>query len=246
MESKKILIASSDETSIKKIYDPLQRAGYDISISDDGEEALELIQNINPLAIVAELNLPKLSGLELCWAVRNRYKLNHIPFIILSNSNNKEIELNSYRSGVDGILIKPISAREFMVRVEALVSRFQVFANKGISRLSVFNGELGEFLLLELIQWLHNNSKSGRLWLSNLYQRGSIYLYEGKIVQSKLDDLEGEEAIYRMFSWKTGKFEFEIGEEPKTTNIKKSTIEILLECSKRMDEQERTFSFSHN
>ena len=49
-----------------------------------------------------------------------------------------------------------------------------------------------------------------------------------------------------MFRWTTGKFEFEIGEEPKTTNIKKSTIEILLECSKRIDEQERTFSFSHN
>ena len=133
-----------------------------------------------------------------------------------------------------------------MVSVEALFSRFKVFANKGISRLSVFNGELGEFLLLELIQWLHNNSKSGRLWLSNLYQRGSIYLYEGKIVQATLDDLEGEEAIYRMFSWTTGKFEFEIGAEPKTTNIKKSTIELLWNRRKRMEEQEQTCSFSHN
>jgi len=90
-------------------------------------------------------------------------------------------------------------------------------------------------------------NKSGRLWLSDQYNRGSIYLDKGKIIQARLDNLDGEEAIYRMFSWRAGKFEFEVDEKPIIPNVKKSTIEILLECSKRMDEQHHSsLLISHN
>lgn len=246
MTNKTIVVVSNDNDSINKIRFPLEREGFKITFTDDGEEALEFIKQINPNAIVAELNPPKIDGMDLCWAVRNQLKINHIPFIILSSSDDKEIELNSYRTGADAIIIKPISIREFMVRLEALVARYQILIPQKVSQLQVFSGELGEFLLLELIQWLHNNSKSGRLWLSHKYQRGSIYLDKGKIIQARLDNLEGEEAIYRIFSWRKGKFEFEVEEGPITSNVKKSTIEILLECSKRMDEQQHSLIFSRN
>jgi hypothetical protein len=71
-----------------------------------------------------------------------------------------------------------------------------------------------------------------------MYERGSILFDDGRMVMARLGDMEGESAIYQMFGWTAGKFEFEVGEGFETSNIKKSNIAILLECSKRMDEQQ--------
>ncbi|MEE9169026.1 MAG: response regulator [bacterium] len=238
MAQKNILIVSNDDTTVARLKSPLTLAGYTVDTVDDGKSALERIRHQSPAAIASELRLPEMDGLELCWVVRNQADLRHIPFLILSSSDDKEIELNCYRSGADALLIKPVSAREFLIRLEVLVSRIQAGRQNGSPNSIAFDGQLGEFLLLELIQWLHNNNKSGRLWLSKMYERGSILFDDGKIVMARLGDLEGESAIYQMFGWRAGKFEFEVGQGFETSNIKKSTIEILLECSKRMDEQQ--------
>lgn len=241
MTRKSILIASSDDITVSRLREPLRRSGYDVNVSLDGEAALEAVRR-NPQAVAADLALPKLDGMEFCWSVRNRAKMNHLPILIMADAAEKEVELNSYRSGADGFFVKPISVREFMIRLEVIISRFQYLGQTLSGRNCIFDGELGEFMMLELVQWLHNNNKTGRLWLSNMYERGSIYFEEGKIVMARLDSLEGEEAIYRMFGWMVGRFEFEVGELLVRRNIEKSTIEILLECSKQMDEQQHFLS----
>lgn len=237
MTGKSILVASNDDVTIARLRDPLKRSGYEVNLISDGDSALESIRRIHPQAVVADLTLSGLDGMGLCWSLRNRAKMRHIPIFILASAQDKEVELNSYRSGADGFFVKPVPVREFLIRLEVMVSRIQHVGQNIPGKNCVFDGELGEFMMLELIQWLHNNNKSGRLWLSNLYERGSIYFDEGKIIMARLDSLEGEEAIYRMFGWMAGRFEFEVGEQFVRRNIKKSTIEILLECSKQMDEQ---------
>ncbi len=238
MARKTIVFASADENLIEQLLYALEKYGYQVENPKSGEEAYDLIRQIKPQAVLADLNLPKLDGIELCWMLRSRAGLHWIPYLILAPTADKEIELNSYRSGVDAYLVRPFTLRELLVRLEALLVRYEKLREVETRSVYAISGELSEFMMLELIQWLHNNKKTGRLWLSRLYQRGSIYFDQGNIVQARLADEEGEEAIYKMFRWPEGRFEFEIGEQPALVNIRKSTVEILLECGRRLDEAE--------
>jgi hypothetical protein len=74
------------------------------------------------------------------------------------------------------------------------------------------------------------------LWVSKSYQRGSIYFENGNIKFACLGDQNGEKAIFEMFKWKKGKFEFETGKFELTENISKTALELLLEFSKEADE----------
>ena len=231
-----IVLAIADEDLREKLSSALQRYGYQVEAAEDGESAYDQVRQMKPQAVVADLNLPRVDGIELCWLLRSRARLGGLPYIVLSPVPDKEIELNAYRSGVDAFLVQPVTARELLVRLETLLARFEEVRSESARPTYAISGELSEFMMLELIQWLHNNKKTGRLWLSRLYQRGSIYFEDGNVVQARLGDEEGEEAIYRMFRWKEGRFEFELGEQPVLANVSKSTVEILLECGKRADE----------
>jgi hypothetical protein len=101
---------------------------------------------------------------------------------------------------------------------------------------AAFGGDLSVFFLADLVQWLNNHKKTGQLWLSKSYQRGSIYFENGNIKFARLSDQNGEKAIFEMFKWKKGKFEFETGKFELTENITKTTLELLLEFNKDMDE----------
>ena len=236
MSRKVIVLATADANLRDQLVTALQRHGYRVETVSDGEEAYDKVRELRPQAVLADLNLHRVDGIELCWLLRSRARMNWLPFLILSPHSDKEVELNAYRSGVDAFLLRPFSVRELMVRLEALLVRYEQIRSLEVRPVYAISGELSEFMMLELIQWLHNNKKTGRLWLSRLYQRGSIYFEQGNIVQARLGDEEGEEAIYKMFRWNEGRFEFELGEPPVLRNVHKSTVEILLECGKRKDE----------
>ena len=244
MLQRTILLASKDEDLVKSLSGPLQRHGYLIEVCSDGETALEQIRQIQPQAVVADLGLPLIDGIELCWMVREQLKPSWIPFLILSSLDDEEIRLNSFRSGVDAFLVRPFTLREFFVLLDGLILRSQQVQQYEANKAVAWYGELSEFHLPELIQWLHQNKKTGRLWLTHLYQRGSIYFLDGNIHSTHFGELEGEEAVFRMFRWQRGRFEFEVGEFPLVQNVSKSTVEILLECSKRLDEIKSHLSLS--
>src|SRR6185436_15938589 len=101
----------------------------------------------------------------------------------------------------------------------------------------VFAGELGLLSLFDLGQLLQMNGASGCLTIVVGKKRGSLFFENGRVVNA-LDDarLEGEEAAYRLFTWKHARFEFRA--EPFTGNglIEVSTEALMLEAARRMDE----------
>ncbi len=223
---------------------PLQRHGFIIEVCGNGEVALEQIRHMKPYAVVVDLELPLIDGIELCWMVREQLKPSWVPFLILSSLDDNEIRLNSFRSGADAFLVRPFTLREFFVILDGLILRAQQLQPDEISKIAAFNGDLREFHLSDLIQWLQQNKKTGRLWLTRLYQRGSLYFSEGNILSAHFSELEGEQAIFRMFRWQQGRFEFEAGEFPIVQNVTKSTVEILLAGSQRQDEIKSHLSHS--
>jgi len=231
-----IILSSNNEDYLDKFVEPLRRFGYQVEVCLDGETALEKYRKIKPSAVVADLSLPKINGIELCWLIREQDNQDWTPFLILSPNEDKEVKLNCYRSGVDDVLTSPITIRELVIRLEVLIKRYIIMSQVGNGKDTAFYGDLSVFLLADLVQWLNNHKKTGQLWLSQSYQRGSIYFDNGNIKFARLGDQNGEKAIFEMFKWKKGKFEFETGKFDLTENIAKTTLELLLEFNKDVDE----------
>ncbi len=236
MKNRTIILTSNNHKLIDEFEGPLKRIGYSVEVCRDGEIALEKVREIKPSAIIADLTLPKISSIDLCWLIREQDNQIWLPFLILSQLDDNELRLNCFRSGVDAFLIMPVTFREIIIRLEVLIKRFQKMLKFEKTCSNTFIGDLGEFLLSDLIQLFHNHNKTGRLWISRQYQRGSIYFDNGNIKSARLNDYTGESAIYKMLNWKKGRFEFESGEFAVSGNVEKTTLNILLEFSKQADE----------
>lgn len=234
---KRVLIAVNEPSFAESLQRAFEQLGYEVRQARDGETAYDLALQWKAGVIIADVHLKKMDGVELCWRLRAHTEIPTAIIVLLAEQEDGEIELNAYRSGADAFLRKSYSVRDVVVRVETLVDRFEQLTGKQVRLSCAIGGELSEFLVIELIQWLHQNQKTGRLWLSRLYHRGSIYFERGNIVHARLGDVEGEEAIYAMSRWREGRFEFEVGPQPLIPNVEKTTMEILLECGRRIDEQ---------
>jgi hypothetical protein len=100
-----------------------------------------------------------------------------------------------------------------------------------------FGGELGTVGLFDLGQLLQLNRATGRLLVTRDESRGSLYFEDGRIVNAVDDgEREGELAAYRVFTWRTGRFEFHPGSTGVATRITEGTEGLMLEAARRMDE----------
>ena len=101
----------------------------------------------------------------------------------------------------------------------------------------VLRGELGLIGLFDLGQLLMLNGATGCLVVEDSGQRSSLYFEDGRLVNAVDEELrEGENAAYRIFAWRSGRFEFRPGPVTGNTTIRATTDAVMLEAARRMDE----------
>jgi two-component system response regulator MprA len=106
----------------------LREAGYDVHFVDDGMEALELAQKLNPQIIVTEVIVPKLDGLALCRAVKSTDALRHTIVVVFSLL---AVEQRAREAGADAFLLKPLGADRLIETVRALLGGRKVQTPQG-------------------------------------------------------------------------------------------------------------------
>lgn len=118
----KILFAEDDEkiTSFVDVY--LDKEGYQVQYAVDGEEALEKFHKFTPDLIILDVMMPKMSGIEVCKAVR---KYSNVPVLMLTALTHEEDKIIGFAAGADDYLTKPFSPRELMARIKSLLRRVQ-------------------------------------------------------------------------------------------------------------------------
>lgn len=101
------IVLADDEKFIAIAYkDGLTRAGYDVTVAQDGEEALEKIQSEKPDLILLDLIMPKKNGFEVLKAVKADPELKDIPVVILSNLSQVTDETEARQLGALNFLVK--------------------------------------------------------------------------------------------------------------------------------------------
>jgi two-component system KDP operon response regulator KdpE len=122
-ERSRILIVD-DETQITRVLKTtLQSQGYEVKTASDGESGMNLALDWIPDLIVTDLSMPRMTGIELCRAVRER---SQVPIIVLSVSENEKSKIDALDAGADDYVTKPFSVNELLARVRANLRRVAV------------------------------------------------------------------------------------------------------------------------
>lgn len=117
----RILVVEDDRTVAEVLLAYLERAGYEVTWTTDGTEAVELWQRRSPDVVILDLMLPGLPGLEVLR--RRRRTADAAAVIVLSARGEEEDRLVGLETGADDYLVKPFSPREVVLRVAALLRR---------------------------------------------------------------------------------------------------------------------------
>jgi DNA-binding response OmpR family regulator len=101
----------------------LEREGFKTVAAYDGQQALELARQNNPIFVVLDLMLPNMDGWEVCRTIR---RLSDVPILILTAREEEMDRVLGLSLGADDYVVKPFSPRELVARVKAILRRSRV------------------------------------------------------------------------------------------------------------------------
>ena len=115
-----MLVVEDDADIAGVLRRSLDKEGYDVRIAADGEIALDEAGLFEPDAVVLDLGLPRLDGVEVCRRLRHE---GDVPILILTARDAIDARVAGLDSGADDYLVKPFERQELLARLRALLRR---------------------------------------------------------------------------------------------------------------------------
>ena len=145
MGEEKILLIEDDSDISELVQYNLEREGYKVFTSADGELGLNQAGTVQPDLIILDLMLPGLDGLSVCRKLRADPATNEIPIVMLTAKGEESDVVIGLEMGADDYVAKPFSPKELVARIRAVLRRprgpigaaFNAGASGGTSRRTV-------------------------------------------------------------------------------------------------------------
>lgn len=123
---KTILVVDDEPKITQLVRDYLERAGYAVLVAFDGRKALSIAKTERPDAVILDLGLPQLDGLDF---TREFRKTSNAPIIMLTARSEESDKLIGLELGADDYMTKPFSPKELVARVRVAFRRIENAAN---------------------------------------------------------------------------------------------------------------------
>ena len=124
MAKHRVLIVEDEQDIAGLIKHALERGGEaEAQIVGSGDAALKAVTDRPPDLIILDLNLPIVSGMEVCRILRARADVPHVPIIMLTAKTSEDDRVSGLEQGADDYVTKPFSLRELSARVRAVLRR---------------------------------------------------------------------------------------------------------------------------
>jgi two-component system, OmpR family, response regulator VicR len=120
MDNKKILMVEDEKPISDIVKFNLVKEGYNVLVSEDGEDALHKVELYCPDLILLDVMLPKLDGFQVCRKIREKHAT---PIIMLTAKEEEVDKVLGLELGADDYITKPFGMRELMARVKANLRR---------------------------------------------------------------------------------------------------------------------------
>ena len=167
----KVLIAEDDLVSSRLLETYLDKWGYDVLATGDGNEAWEAIQDPEaPSLVISDWMMPNMDGLALCRKIRQMKRSGYVYFIILTTKVRKEDLIEGLEAGADDFLTKPFNKDELRYRVkigERIIELERRILN--LAYLDPLTGVLNRRAFIERIEGEINRAVRGSAPLSLIF-----------------------------------------------------------------------------
>jgi two-component system phosphate regulon response regulator PhoB len=118
-----VLVVEDDRALCELLTWNLSAEGYQVRSTSDGEEALLMVQEQAPDAIILDWMIEHVPGIEVCRQLRKDKDTAQIPILMLTARGEEEDRIRGLKTGADDYVTKPFSPRELLARIEALLRR---------------------------------------------------------------------------------------------------------------------------
>jgi DNA-binding response OmpR family regulator len=117
----RVLVVEDDQPLVRIMTKSLESNGFEVTSAFDGEDGLRAARDDRPDAIVLDLQLPRLNGVDLCRRLRSEG--NAVPILMLTARSTVPDRIGGLDAGADDYLVKPFSLGELAARLRALGRR---------------------------------------------------------------------------------------------------------------------------
>jgi CheY-like chemotaxis protein len=239
--SASILVADADAARASRVADACEAHGMKTHRVATGPAALETALAELPDVIVTSAELPLIPAERLAEILRANPRTQGIPFLLVGG----EVVLGR-SSAFDERCPADTEPDEIAERVDSMLarqSRMDAVA-RGAGEDHAITGQLAQLSLLDLLQLLHLNRRTGtvevaRRGAAGEDREGRVFVREGAVIQAQVGAAEAEKALYRLLSWREGSFAFRPDRVQALARIELPTRALLLEGARQLDEWER-------
>ena len=120
MLPKRLLLVEDDRALAELVSFHFDRAGYAVTRTGDGEEALILADEVKPDLVLLDWMIEGISGIEVCRRLRRRQATANVPIIMLTARGEESERIRGLATGADDYIVKPFSVPELMARIAQL------------------------------------------------------------------------------------------------------------------------------
>jgi two-component system phosphate regulon response regulator PhoB len=121
--AKRLLLVEDDRQLAELVRFHFDRAGFDVTRTGDGEEALILAEEVRPDLVILDWMIEGISGIEVCRRLRRRPQTANLPIIMLTARGEEHDRVRGLETGADDYLTKPFSPKELVARAGAVLRR---------------------------------------------------------------------------------------------------------------------------
>jgi two-component system KDP operon response regulator KdpE len=120
VSGERVLVCDDDPQIVRALRVILREAGYEVIVSETGEEALDRAAVRPPQAAILDLMLPGIDGVEVCQRLR---AWSDVPILVLSAVDEEAEKIRALTLGADDYVTKPFAPGELLARLQALLRR---------------------------------------------------------------------------------------------------------------------------
>jgi len=223
-----ILVVDADTKSQKVLEVSFKKAGYRVIITDSPLEAKRLMVSEQPDLIISDSKFDDGDGFALLASLKEVESTRSIPFIFLTEDRSLPQKMRGFELGADDYLTKPVYIKEVTTRVELLLQK-RAKDMLSDSEIEELEGDLADITMIDLLQTIEEEMRSGSIRLSRNEREAVVYFREGNILDAICGKLQGEEAIYRLMLWPEGRFHLQYHEiANRPDRVPKDSNDLLL------------------
>ena len=120
MSGERILVVDDEPQITRILRRSLAAHNYEVRTASDGETGFDTFRDFNPDLVITDLQMPEMSGLELCREIR---RVSQVPIIVLSVKGEEDTKVAALDAGADDYITKPFGMEELMARIRAALRR---------------------------------------------------------------------------------------------------------------------------